>query len=389
MKDILKGIWKDLFKRYLVLGLVILWIALLLLKPPAAAESGGELHFFFHPNCPHCEEQKPFMESLMAERDIEFVYHDTSNLAEVAVMREKAKELGIPESELGVPLTIIDEKHFLGYSEGIGIAIQESLEAFLRGEGVKGNGAFNSIVIVPFLGEIDVLSYSLPTLAIILGLVDGFNPCAMWVLVYLISIIITLNDKRKIWLLVGSFVLASGILYFLFMTAWLNAFLLLGYTRPLTLAIGLAALAFGILNLKSFVESKGPLVCEVTDAGSRKKTISRIDNIVKSPLTWGTVAGIIVLAFVVNSIEFACSAALPAIFTQVLALSGINTLQHYLYILLYVLFFMLDDFIIFGLAAFAVSSTFSEKYMKACKLVGGILLIVIGILLVFAPSLLQ
>ncbi|GAI51516.1 unnamed protein product, partial [marine sediment metagenome] len=80
-------------------------------------------------------------------------------------------------------------------------------------------------VILPIIGKLRLSDYSLPSLAVILGLVDGFNPCALWVLAYLISLVITLKDKGKIWLLVGSFVFASGVLYFLFMTAWLNAFL--------------------------------------------------------------------------------------------------------------------------------------------------------------------
>lgn len=242
-------------------------------------------------------------------------------------------------------------------------------------------------ITIPILGEIDVFSYSLPLLAIILGLVDGFNPCAMWVLVFLISLILSLNDKRKIWLLVGSFVLASGILYFLFMTAWLNIFLFLGYIRPLTIVIGLFAIGVGINDLRAYFRPK-PLVCDVGDK-SKGKTMSRIEKIVHSPLTWASVLSIIVLAFLVNSIEFACSAGIPAIFTQVLALSDLSALQHYGYILLYDFFFMLDDLIIFSLAAFAITTEFATKYTKFNKLIGGVVILVLGIILAFAPGLLS
>lgn len=392
LRDFLKGIWQDPFKRYLVLALAILWIILLSFQSGGEASAEGELHFFYHPTCPHCHDQMPFMEGLEERHGVTFVYHDTSNPNELALLKEMAREAGIPDARLGWPLTFVGEEHFLGFrsAETTGAEIERALERYVAGTQVNGGAEeFDSIVALPFLGEVDVLDYSLPVLAIILGLVDGFNPCAMWVLVYLISIIITVGDKRKIWLLVGSFVLASGILYFLFMTAWLNAFLLIGYVKPLTMLIGLVALGFGILNIKTFLESKGPLVCEVSDPGSRKKTMSRIDRIVRSPLTWATVGGIIVLAFLVNLIEFACSAALPAIFTQVLALSDVSTLQHYLYILLYVFFFMLDDLVIFGLAAFAVNSTFGDRYAKLCKVVGGLLLVILGLLLAFAPGILQ
>ena len=114
----------------------------------------------------------------------------------------------------------------------------------------------STVINLPFFGEIDAKDYSLAALAMILGLVDGFNPCAMWVLVYLISMIMGMNDKRKIWLIVGSFLLASGTLYFLFMTAWLNVFLFIGYLRPVTLAIGLFAIGVGINDLKKYFTTK-------------------------------------------------------------------------------------------------------------------------------------
>jgi len=198
----------------------------------------------------------------------------------------------------------------------------------------------------------------------------------------------TLKDKRKIWLLVGSFVFASGVLYFLFMTAWLNAFLLIGYFRPVTIVIGLAALGAGTLNIREFIRTKGAIVCEVGDEESKKKTMRRMEKVVFSPLTLATIAGIIALAFVVNLIEFVCSAAIPAIFTHVLSLSNLATFQYYAYILLYDFFFMLDDLIIFGSAALAMTSTLGDRYAKYSRPLGGTILFILGVLLLFAPRLL-
>jgi hypothetical protein len=249
--------------------------------------------------------------------------------------------------------------------------------------------AMDTTFHIPFVGDRDASRYSLPALAVILGLVDGFNPCAMWVLVYLISLIMSLNDGKKIWLLVGSFVAASGVLYFLFMTAWLNVFLLLGYLRPLTVLIGLFALWTGIGNIREFIVTRGVVACKVTDGATKKKTMTRIEQLVASPLTIATIFGIIVLAFAVNSIEFLCSAGIPAIFTHVLALSAADAIHYYAYILLYVFFFMLDDLLIFGSAVFAVSSSLGEKYAGFCKVIGGSIMLALGVLLTFFPDLLR
>jgi hypothetical protein len=203
----------------------------------------------------------------------------------------------------------------------------------------------------------------------------------MWVLVYLISIVATLRDRKRIWLICGSFVLASGILYFLFMTVWLNAYLLIGYSRAVTTVVGLVALGGGALQVREVIKTKGAVVCEVTGEESRTKTMTKIQKIVSSPMTFGILGGIIALAFAVNSVEFLCSAAIPAVFTQVLSLASLSTFQHYSYILLYVFFFMLDDAIIFGTAAFALTSRLGDRYAKYSRPVGATILIILGVLL--------
>lgn len=244
-------------------------------------------------------------------------------------------------------------------------------------------------VNLPWLGEVLLADASLPLLAVTLGLVDGFNPCAMWALVYLISLIAGLNDRRKILLLVGTFVAASGVLYFLFMTAWLNVFLIAGYLRPLTISVALFALGAGVLSIRDFAVSKEGLSCGVTDAASRQRTMGRMESIVRAPVTFTSLIAIIALAFTVNTIEFACSAGLPAIFTHTLALRMLPLLDYYGYILLYDLFFMLDDLVIFTLAALAVTTNIGLRYARHCKLLGGIILIPLGLIMLFRPELLR
>jgi len=244
-------------------------------------------------------------------------------------------------------------------------------------------------VLLPLFGAIRPADFSLPALAVLLGLADGFNPCAMWALVYLLSLLVSLRDRRKIWLLVGSFVLASGVLYFLFMTAWLNAFLLLGYLRPLTLAIGAGALVIGAMDLRAFILTRGAPVCAVGSPGLKKRTMGRMEQLVAAPLSLASFLGIVVLAFTVNAIEFVCSAGLPAIFTHTLSLRQLSPPQYYGYILLYDFFFMLDDLLIFSLAALTLRTTMAGGYARYGKLVGGLVLIGLGLIMLLAPETLR
>jgi len=396
LTNFFKKTYEDRFKRYLIISLIILGIVLIILSGQEAAkpttDEGFEVHFFYLPGCSHCDDQKPFNEKLAnTYPSIQFIYHDATNFKESALLSEMLAQAEANDDP-DFPVTIFGGIVFTGWesAETTGKEIEDALQECLAGNcpGTESQEPKDEVTL-PIIGEIIPSEYSLATLAIILGVVDGFNPCAMWVLVYLLSLIATLRDRKRIWLIVGSFVFASGVLYFLFMTAWLNAFLLIGYFRPVTIVIGLVALYGGILHIKEFIKTRGAIVCEVGDEESRKKTMSRMERVVFSPLTLGTVAGIIALAFVVNSIEFVCSAAIPAVFTHILSLSNLSTFQYYGYIALYVFFFMLDDLIIFGAAAFAMTSNLGDRYLKYSRPVGGTIMVILGALLLFAPDLLR
>ena len=326
--------------------------------------------------------------------DVYFVYHDGADPGEYDVLVGLLEGTGVTEEELDFPATVIGNRAFIGWEsrEQNGPPLEQAIVDCLEGncgEAATEEEGIPEELDVPLFGKIRIAEYSLPALAVVLGLVDGFNPCAMWVLAYLISLLLVLNDKRKAWLIVGAFVFASFVLNYLFMTAWLNAFLLIGYSRPITIIIGAVALGAGIFNLYDYVKSGGEIVCEVVDTDSRKSTMSRIEAIVASPISLGVVVAVTALAFVVNSFEFVCSAALPAIFTRVLTLANLTTVQYYLYIFLYVFFLMLDHLVIFSAAALAINTSLADRYMKYCRPVGGVILVVLGILLTFAPQMLR
>jgi hypothetical protein len=383
--NFLRNAFQDRFKRYLIISLIILGIFVAFTSQGTSSTGEGyKVYFFYLPGCSYCEEQEPFNEKLESEYpSINITREDATTPEGSVLLHEKLEELGI-EDEPGFPITIFANQVFAGWvsEETTGRAIEEALQQCLAGKcPPPTSGEPKHKIKLPLVGEIVLSDYSLPALAIILGLVDGFNPCAMWVLVYLISVVATLRDRKRIWLIVGSFVLASGILYFLFMTAWLNAFLLIGYVKPVTVVIGLVALGGGAWQVREVIKTKGAVVCEVTDEESRKKTMTKVQKIVSSPLTFGILAGIVALAFTVNAVEFVCSAAIPAVFTQVLSLASLSTFQYYGYILLYVFFFMLDDLVIFGTAAFALTSRLGDRYAKYSRPVGATILIILGILL--------
>lgn len=399
----LREILDDPFKKYLFLALFCLGLLLAVGQPSedqASAPVTPVVHFFFHPACQFCQEQKKFNQYLQVKYpEVQLLAHDISNQENAALQAKLIEQAGGDSSRLSVPMTFAGPYVISGFQSAAttGLKIEQALQAYLRNDPSLAGGTDLSWreretkgrLELPLVGEIRLADYPLLALAVLIGLVDGFNPCAMWVLVYLISVIITIQDRRKIWFLVGSFVGASGVLYFLFMSAWLNIFLYIGYLRFLTLAVGLFAMGAGVLSLREFIISKGRLTCKVGDAHYKKQTMGRIERIVHAPLNLLSVVSVILLAFMVNSIEFVCSAALPAIFTHTLSLRQLPAVEYYGYILIYDFFFMLDDLVIFSLAALAMDTAIGQRYAKHCKIMGGLLLLGLGLIMTFWPEMLR
>jgi len=197
-----------------------------------------------------------------------------------------------------------------------------------------------------------------------------------------------MHDRKRLLFVVGTFLFAEGALYFLIMSAWLNAFMFLGYTRIVMIIVGAIAIGWGLLSLREFVKNRGKIACNVGDLEEKGKIRKGVDALLRSPLTLATFAGIVLLAFTINSIEFVCSAAIPAVFTQVLALQQLPWWQHYGYILIYCALYMLDDIIVFGLAFFAMGGTLGDKIASYGHAIGAIILLALGVMLLFAPNLL-
>jgi hypothetical protein len=232
---------------------------------------------------------------------------------------------------------------------------------------------------------------SLPILTVVLGALDGFNPCAMWILLFLIALLINARSRKRIWLVAGTFILVSGIIYFLILSAWLNLFLAISYVYLTRILIGALAIGVGLWQIKTFA-TYHPGVCKALGLRARLENGLRAqaEKIVASPLTWVMMAGVVFLAVGVNLIEFFCSAGLPTIFTRILTLSGLGTFGYYFYLLLYTFVFMLDDLVVFILALITLNKIgFNEKYNYWTTLVGGLLILALGILLIFKPAFLM
>ena len=371
------------------------------------------IYLFYSDTCPHCAKEEELLDEIMDKYDNVRLYkYEIGDEDNSKLLDEVASLYNTTVS--GVPFTVIGDKIYKGFSyENSKVKFIGTVDYYSNYGYVDRVGKYiggielpsyqindddvevtdyiddyaNYKIEVPLLGVVETKNLTLPVISILIGLVDGFNPCAMWVLLFLISMLIGMKDKKKMIILGTTFLLSSALVYLLFMLAWLNVATLLLKVNFVRILIGIIALVGAIFNLVGYFKHRKDNGCDVIDDKKRNRIFERIKKFTHEKNFFLAILGVILLAVSVNIIELACSAGLPVMFTQILSMNNLTITQEILYIALYMLFFLIDDLVVFFIAVRTMQVTgVSTKYGKISKLVGGILLLLIGILLIFKPE---
>lgn len=241
-------------------------------------------------------------------------------------------------------------------------------------------------IALPVFGLIDVREIGMPMFTIAVGLVDGFNPCAMWVLLFLLSILVNLRDRARILAVAGTFVVVSGLAYFAFMVAWLNVFLLIGYLRPIQIGLGLLAIAVGSIHVKDFFAFKKGISLSIPES-AKPHIYHRVRKIVNAENLTGAIVGATVLAILVNVVELLCTAGLPALYTQILSLQQYPVWKNYAYIALYNIAYMFDDSMMVLLVVWTLGKRkMQQREGEWLKLISGLVIMALGLVMIVKPD---
>ena len=376
-------------------------------------EAKQKLYVFHRYDCSHCKEELSYLESIKdTYPDVEFIYYAVlKNPTNLKYLEHVKKTLN--DENNYVPYTVIGEYSLVGFNENTKLSIQNYITYCIQNdcedivaEVIQKKGAISLEELkktpkiesvkhekefaLPFFGKVKARELSLPILSIVLGFIDGFNPCAMWVLFFLISMLLGMKNRGKMWILGISFLLSSAIIYALFLVAWLKVTLPLRDILLLRTLIAFVALGTGCFHLRRYRKMHHRKVgCTVTNRKRRNKIMNLIQKFTKEQNLILSLIGVISLAISVNFIELACSAGLPLVYTQILSLNDLSFFAYFWNILLYIIFYLIDDFFVFCIAMFTLKLTgITNRYSKYSHLIGGILLLGIGLLLLFKPELL-
>lgn len=340
------------------------------------------IYLFYSKICPHCQKEEKYFETLKEKYQDKiniYTYEVTENKTNNEIMKSLKKEL--KENNQGVPFTIIGSKTFLGYDESFNERIENTIDSYLN-----ENTTTDNIYAIPILGKVEAKNASIILIAIILGFIDGFNPCAMWILLLLINMCISIKDKKKMLIVCLTFIITSGIIYFLSMLGigFILDLTTIAYIRNI---IAILAIVLGIYNLYTYIKTRKETGCHVVKKEKRKTIITKINNILNNKNTLLMFGGTIILATSINLVEMACSLGFPTIFLEILSINNIHGFLKITYLLIYILFYLIDDIVVLFLSIKAFEAKgISTKYNKYVHLIGGIIMVLMGILLIFKPE---
>ena len=366
-----------------------------------------QIEVFVRAGCPHCAKAELFLEGLAKERpDIRIVIRDV--VAEPAAL-QRLQDLA-RQHDTGsarVPAFFVGGQLIFGYSEEASTdkLIRGALQGIQRGpaaataDGPSCAAQEDSTcrkeedLKAPAGGDFEVSLFGqtvalddvgLPAFTFVMGLLDGLNPCSMWVLILMISLLSTLNDRKRMLAIAGTFVLVEGVAYFVFMAAWLNLFLLIGLSRASQLVIAAIAIAAGLINMKDFwAPGRGPSL-SISDQ-AKPGIYARMRAILHAKSLAAAIVGVIVLALLVQVVEFLCTSGFPALFTRILTLRQLDTASYYGYLLLYNAAYMLDDVVVLAIGVTTLSHRrLQEKEGRWLKLISGVVMVGLGIYLAAA-----
>lgn len=348
------------------------------------------LEVYVRQGCPHCASAKAYLARAQ-------VMHPNVRVVYRAVDEDKAARddlLRVSESggfwPPGVPTFVYRGQVLVGFESD-----ERSgplLEALLLGQFHPPPQAPAASPQAPsgpesmMTGLPSVQDWGLPLFTLAMGLLDGFNPCAMWVLLFLLSLLVRLQDRRRMAMIAGTFVLVSGLVYYAFMAAWLNVFLAVGLSGPVRIGLAVLALMIAAVNLKDGLWGIGQVSLSIP-ATAKPGVYARMRQVMQAPSMSLAMVAVAGLALAVNFVELLCTAGLPAMYTAVLTQQQLGAGEHYGYLALYILGYIADDSLMVGTAALALShSKLSEVAGRRLKLISGVVMLILGCVMLFRPE---
>ncbi len=346
--------------------------------------------YFFHSNtCPHCREERVFLKELEGRyQNLVIESHEIEDADYAVRLKEIADKAEMEERYRGlVPLTFLPDEYYVGFESArtTGVEIENGVRRAqglpaLPKTGTQKEGAFS----VPYLGSVDPNAFSLPVLAIVLGALDGVNVCSLGALFIVLTMALTFRSRKKIILFGGAYLLTTALSYGLLIFLWHQLFTVFSaYLGTLKIIIGLLGILGGLYFLREFwsMKKKG-VVCDIGGSTFVERLVARVRSVLGGEGgLWRMMGAVVLFAFALTVVEFPCSAAVPVAFAALLADSGLSYAAQFGYLALFLLFYLIDEIILYTIAATRLSLWHASNRISLYAMgAGGVILFALGVL---------
>lgn len=391
------------FPRLLVAILVGALLALaagVLGVTSAAAEGSGraELTLFWGDGCPHCAAEKAWLETAEQQYpELEItMYEIWYNEANRERLVETAAKMGFEPS--GVPVTIVGDRHWVGWSDTVRAEVEEAIKAQIAagapadipaGKPAESGAAppgRSSTVDVPLVGDVEVSSESLVFSTLVIGFVDGVNPCSLWVISVLLAIVVRTGSRRRVFAIGTTFLLVTALMYAVYMAGIYSAMSVVGHLGAIQVVVAVVAGLFGIVSVKDYFAFKKGISFTIKDS-SKPGIYKRMRAAAGQERLLPALAATIALAVGVSLLETPCTAGFPVLWTGLLEANEVGAAQAVGLFGLYMLPFLVDELIVFTVAVVTLrASKLQERHGRLLKLVAGTMMLALAVTVLVSPE---
>ena len=387
-------------RKYPVLLLTLILITLFVSSAYGQSEE-TVLYFFKSKGCPYCAKEEPFLEKLEEKYpSLKVVEKGISTTENVELLRNMGKEYG--EEIRGVPATFLGDDVWVGFSDKIGDQIEEKVKRCaetgcinpivkLRGEEAEADAPGDEgkeTIHVPFVGSVDLSSMSALMSTAVIAFVDGFNPCSLWVLTFLLGLLIYTKSRKKIIVVGLTFLTVTAAAYGLFILGLFSAFQYIGQILWIRVVVAVIAFSFGLVNVKDYFWFKEGFSFTIPE-GLKPRIAEKFRNLTRKSHSLAALVGAtFLMALGITLAELPCTAGFPVVWTGILNTQGVSGAGFGVLFVVYMAIYLLDELLVFGTVSITLqSSKLQEEHGRALKLIGGTLMLTLAVSFLFPPEL--
>jgi len=346
---------------------IIFAIAFLISINTAYATNSTCIYYFYGNGCPHCARVDPFIDQMASKYpNLEVhkfeIYNNKSN---ALLLNSYFDSYQVPNIDRGIPIIFISNKYLSGDR-----TIFDSLENDI----IANSGA-----VCPQIKETPP-SEMLPLITIIgAAIVDSINPCAIAVLLVLMSTLLIAGDRKKALKVGLAFTISIYIVYLLFGLGLFSALKLSGLSYWFYKVIGFFAILVGLLELKDYFWYRaGGFAMEIPRRF--KPTLKKILEKAVTPI------GAFFIGFAVCLFELPCTGG-PYIFILGLLAEKSTQIAAIPILLLYNFFFVLPLIIIIfliykGFTSIEKTKEWKDRNKRRMNLITGIVMLALGMVVI-------